>query len=207
MFTDSFQYNTPDTSGLVTTPMLQRRQYITEAEHVEQQSAVQSILFVRDSEDSNDSSYQRSPAQLQQRNIQQRLIDPIAQDIPSLYKCDTCNQPFQNTILLDKEFMIDLNRAIQCMCQCNICKICYNDNKGCVRHKLVSQRGPINSTMVSLLDNLDVQQDSTDITDPVDTGPLHHDAQDLVAETIAAITGPEMNLPQGNFKLHNVDFF
>lgn len=163
-------------------------------EYAETQNAIDSITGARENVPLHGSADNSEEAQ---------SSSMVTIDILPFCKCSMCNEVFQNTIVPDEDFVIDLNRAVQCHCGCNMCKSCYQSNNGRCQIKghthMQSNNAPVNSVIVDLMNKVDVQHNLTDITDPEDQGPSHYEDPCLVTETIAAIAGPEMDLPQGNF--------
>lgn len=65
--------------------------------------------------------------------------------------CSVCKTSFNRTPI-SGEYLIQLNRPIQCLCGCVLCTICYKDKQSCSVHGLVSYHGTVN-TIVSNLAN------------------------------------------------------
>lgn len=58
-------------------------------------------------------------------------------------QCSTCNKIFNRAVICH-DYLIELNRPIQCACGCVLCTLCYRNQKGCCVHSVISSRGPIN---------------------------------------------------------------
>ncbi|KAL7370584.1 hypothetical protein ABVT39_004878 [Epinephelus coioides] len=63
--------------------------------------------------------------------------------------CSACGVTFNRAVIC-REYLIQLNRPVQCICGCVLCTLCYRDQSGCSAHKIQSTHGAINSTANSL---------------------------------------------------------
>lgn len=59
-------------------------------------------------------------------------------------RCSTCRELFNRAVICHN-FLIQLNRPIQCACGCVICTLCYHHQGGCRQHHVLSSRGPVNT--------------------------------------------------------------
>lgn len=64
-------------------------------------------------------------------------------------RCSACSNIFNRAVICH-EYLIQLNRPIQCACGCVICTLCYHDQKGCHVHNVLSSRAPVNATANNL---------------------------------------------------------
>lgn len=60
-------------------------------------------------------------------------------------RCSTCSKIFNRAVICH-DYLIELNKPIQCVCGCVICTLCYNSRKGCSVHNVLSSRAPVNVT-------------------------------------------------------------
>lgn len=59
-------------------------------------------------------------------------------------RCSTCSKIFNRAVICH-DYLIQLNRPIQCACGCVICTLCYQHQRGCSQHNVSSSRGPVNA--------------------------------------------------------------
>lgn len=76
--------------------------------------------------------------------------------VKKLILCSTCNKPFNRAVICH-DYMIQLNRPIQCACSCVICTLCYRQQGGCHVHNVSSTRGAINTTASILASSPDLE--------------------------------------------------
>ncbi|KAK7878280.1 hypothetical protein WMY93_031099 [Mugilogobius chulae] len=79
--------------------------------------------------------------------------------LQTLVHCQLCKKVFNRTVIC-KEFLIQLNRPIQCLCGCVICSLCYWGHFGCSVHKLSSKNAAVNATANVLASREDVIYES-----------------------------------------------
>ncbi|XP_055362714.1 uncharacterized protein LOC114850818 isoform X2 [Betta splendens] len=56
--------------------------------------------------------------------------------------CSVCKMIFNRAVIC-REYLIQLNRPVQCVCGCVICTLCYREQGGCRMHNVSSKQGPI----------------------------------------------------------------
>ncbi|KAI4822176.1 hypothetical protein KUCAC02_007735 [Chaenocephalus aceratus] len=63
--------------------------------------------------------------------------------------CSSCEKTFNRSVICN-EYLIQLNRPIQCVCGCVLCTLCYREQEGCRAHNVSSQRGTVITTVSAL---------------------------------------------------------
>ncbi|RVE55585.1 hypothetical protein OJAV_G00234810 [Oryzias javanicus] len=76
--------------------------------------------------------------------------------VKNLITCPSCSRVF-NRAPLCQEYLLQLNRPVQCLCGCVLCTICYRGQGGCQRHGVVSKHGAVNYTANVLADLPEVE--------------------------------------------------
>lgn len=69
--------------------------------------------------------------------------------LQKLITCSLCRNVF-NRKPLCQNYLLTLNRPVQCPCGCVVCSLCYKEKHGCVIHDVVSYHGTVNSTAAEL---------------------------------------------------------
>ncbi|KAJ8009854.1 hypothetical protein DPEC_G00068510 [Dallia pectoralis] len=72
-------------------------------------------------------------------------VNTLFELVQKLISCSVCNNTFNRTFVCE-DYLIQLNRPIQCACCCVLCSLCYREQKGCRTHKIVSTRAVVNAT-------------------------------------------------------------
>ncbi|KAJ8009764.1 hypothetical protein DPEC_G00067610 [Dallia pectoralis] len=72
-------------------------------------------------------------------------VNTLFELVQKLISCSVCNNTFNRTFVCE-DYLIQLNRPIQCACCCVLCSLCYREQKGCRTHKIVSARAVVNAT-------------------------------------------------------------
>lgn len=63
--------------------------------------------------------------------------------------CSACKSTF-NWAVICNDYLIQLNRPIQCACGCVLCTLCYRKQAGCREHNVSSKRATLNTTANNL---------------------------------------------------------
>ncbi|XP_036066914.1 uncharacterized protein LOC118598360 [Oryzias melastigma] len=71
--------------------------------------------------------------------------------VENLITCPACSRVF-NRAPVCQEYLLQLNRPVQCLCGCVLCTICYREQGGCQRHGVISKHGAVNYTANVLAD-------------------------------------------------------
>ncbi|XP_041835355.1 uncharacterized protein LOC121636116 [Melanotaenia boesemani] len=64
-------------------------------------------------------------------------------------KCSACAKTF-NRAVIAHNYLIQLNRPIQCVCGCVICLTCYRTQRGCNLHQITSAHASVNTVVSEL---------------------------------------------------------
>ncbi|XP_045081827.1 uncharacterized protein LOC123492750 [Coregonus clupeaformis] len=117
------------------------------------------------------------------------LLDIVRQSI----LCSGCNNTFNRAVICH-DYLIQLNRPIQCACGCVLCTLCYRGQGGCHFHKVSSKRGLVNATVNTLascpdLESLGVWDLELDIHDRFKT---YEEANGHVLKMLCEAQAPDL---------------
>jgi len=59
--------------------------------------------------------------------------------------CSNCKKTFDRAVICE-DFLIQLNRPVQCACGCVTCTLCYRELRGCRVHNMSYTHGQVNTT-------------------------------------------------------------
>ncbi|KAM9471327.1 uncharacterized protein ACWYII_007200 isoform 1-T1 [Salvelinus alpinus] len=79
-------------------------------------------------------------------------VSSIAMIIPvmkQLIICATCKKKF-NRAFICNNYLIQLNRTVQCAWGCVLCRLCYSEQSGCRLHNISSTRAALSTTANTL---------------------------------------------------------
>lgn len=92
----------------------------------------------------------REQEQLDSQGATTSSIDtPLAKLVQQLIICSSCTTTFNRAVVCH-EYLIQLNRPVQCVCGCVKCTLCYRSQGGCCLHNIASTRGAVNTTSNTL---------------------------------------------------------
>lgn len=86
---------------------------------------------------------------LENQDAEVKATGTLLTTVKEAIRCRACNNIF-NRAFICHDYLIQLNRPIQCVCGCVLCTLCYQDQNGCRVHSIVSTRGPVNATANNL---------------------------------------------------------
>ncbi|KAL0961675.1 hypothetical protein UPYG_G00352940 [Umbra pygmaea] len=116
--------------------------------------------------------------------------DPQSDSLRSMLErsvtCSVCNKVFNRSAIC-QDYLIQLNRPIQCSCTCNICASCYQHNRGCPIHKILSTRASVNTTVSDLASSTHLQGFGEWETATETSDPFKNSQDDLVQQLICGL--------------------